>query len=301
LLKYWISTILLKEKIIMSITITGLTMSGALTAHNTTQAPSNFTAEYLVVAGGGGGSAALSQNWEGAGGGAGGMLSGTSTITVGTTYSVTVGAGGAGGYYNVWDGVNGDDSSISTIAVATGGGGGGANANPGHNGGSGGGSWSGAAGTGIAGQGYNGSNGHYNQAGGGAGSAVGVYQGFGQHTGDQGGDGLSNSITGSSVIYAVGGCGATAAASVGGGGAGGYSNYLGVGDYVGADGTAHTGGGGGGGASATNGHGGAGGSGVVVIRIPTAYYSGRVTGSPVVTTVGSDTVIQFNASGTYTV
>jgi hypothetical protein len=34
--------------------------------------------------------------------------------------------------------------------------------------------------------------------------------------------------------------------------------------------------------------------------IPTASYTGTTTGSPVVTTSGSNTVVKFNSSGTYT-
>ena len=47
--------------------------------------------EYLVVAGGGGGG-----GWGGAGGGAGGYLTGNQSLTAGTSYTVTVGAGGVG-------------------------------------------------------------------------------------------------------------------------------------------------------------------------------------------------------------
>ena len=46
--------------------------------------------------------------------------------------------------------------------------------------------------------------------------------------------------------------------------------------------------------------GGAGGSGVVVLKIPTENYTGITTGSPDVTTSGTDTILKFNASGTYT-
>ena len=56
-------------------------------------------------------------------------------------------------------------------------------------------------------------------------------------------------------------------------------------------------GGGGGGMSVT---GGAGGSGVVILSIPTADYSGTTTGSPTVTTSGANTILQFNSSGSYT-
>jgi hypothetical protein len=45
--------------------------------------------------------------------------------------------------------------------------------------------------------------------------------------------------------------------------------------------------------------GGAGGSGVVILSVPTASYSGITTGSPTVTTSGSNTILQFNSSGSY--
>ena len=45
---------------------------------------------------------------------------------------------------------------------------------------------------------------------------------------------------------------------------------------------------------------GAGGSGVVILRVPTANYSGTTSGSPTVTTVGTEKVIVFNADGSYT-
>jgi hypothetical protein len=47
--------------------------------------------------------------------------------------------------------------------------------------------------------------------------------------------------------------------------------------------------------------GGAGGSGVVILSVPTANYSGTTTGSPTVTTSGSNTIMTFTSgSGTYT-
>jgi hypothetical protein len=39
---------------------------------------------------------------------------------------------------------------------------------------------------------------------------------------------------------------------------------------------------------------------VVIISVPTARYSGITTGSPTVTTSGSNTILQFNSSGSYT-
>jgi hypothetical protein len=39
---------------------------------------------------------------------------------------------------------------------------------------------------------------------------------------------------------------------------------------------------------------------VVILRMPTSDYSGTSTGSPTVTTSGSDTILTFNGDGTYT-
>jgi hypothetical protein len=46
--------------------------------------------------------------------------------------------------------------------------------------------------------------------------------------------------------------------------------------------------------------GGNGGSGVVILSLPTAFYSGITTGSPTVTTNGNDTILTFTSSGSYT-
>ena len=60
------------------------------------------------------------------------------------------------------------------------------------------------------------------------------------------------------------------------------------------------GGGGGGAERVGSGTSGAGGSGVVIIRVLTADYSGTTTGSPTITTDGSYKVIVFTGNGTYT-
>ena len=46
--------------------------------------------------------------------------------------------------------------------------------------------------------------------------------------------------------------------------------------------------------------GGAGGSGVVILRMATSDYTSTISGSPTVTTSGSDTILTFTQSGTYT-
>jgi hypothetical protein len=261
--------------------------AGSITINNTT-AP--YSATYLVVAGGGGGGA----SGNGGGGGAGGLLTGTTSLTIGTTYSATVGSGGASAS-------NGANSSLGTIATAIGGGNGCSPAGAAGSGGSGGGgandSTDYAGGAGTSGQGNAGGNsgggGSPYPAGGGGGAgaagAVGTTSGIG-------GVGLSNSITGSAVFYAGGGGGArsSGSASVGGNGGGGNGGVA----SAGVAGTANTGGGGGG--AGGGGAAGAGGSGVVILSVPTANYTGTTTGSPTVTTSGSNTIMQFNASGSYT-
>jgi hypothetical protein len=38
----------------------------------------------------------------------------------------------------------------------------------------------------------------------------------------------------------------------------------------------------------------------VIVSVPTTSYSGTTTGSPTVTTSGSNTILTFTASGSYT-
>jgi hypothetical protein len=106
-----------------------------------------------------------------------------------------------------------------------------------------------------------------------------------------GGIGFNSAITGTTKTYGAGA-----------GGAAGYSidvyyyngqydyNLMTIYDaYAGADG----------GTGGPN-TGFSGQAGVVILSIPTARYTGMVTGSPVVTTSGSNTILQFNSSGSYT-
>ena len=276
--------------------------------------PVSYSVDFLVIAGGGGGGVD-----DGGGGGAGGYRNSystetsggggssesTLTFTGGTVYTITVGAGGGSA-------TNGNDSSISgtgiTTITSTGGGKGANYLTNGSSGGSGGGAHGNSNGytygNGTANQGYNGGANNFSvtQSGGGGGA------GEAGNTDGQahGGDGLDSSITGSSVTRGGGGAGSVrgtstaASGGTGGGGNGGvHTSHI---DAV--NGTANTGGGGGGGAGSAGGtigqQGAAGGSGVVILRMPTASYSGTTTGSPTVSTSGSDTILVFNASGSYT-
>ena len=274
-----------------------------------------YDVQSLVIAGGGGGGYD-----RGGGGGAGGYRnsyasetsggsSSTETpirFTSGTVYTVTVGGGGAGATNNSSEGTTGSDSSISGSDITTitsSGGGGGATGFPGFkdglDGGSGGGGGNtGVNGSGTAGQGTDGGLGQQTpttQAGGGGGA------GFAGSS-INGGDGLSSSIDGSATTRGGGGGGHDTVNSqppggAGGGGDGGRDTPYNIGA---TDGTTNTGGGGGGGSGSTPAEGGDGGSGIVILRMPTANYSGTTTGSPTVTTSGSDTIIKFTSSGSIT-
>jgi hypothetical protein len=239
-----------------------------------------YTADYLVVAGGGGGGGAVDGVGVGGRGGAGGLLTSSVILTKGQVYTATVGAGGGAGsgYTN---GTNGGNSQFSGSGITTilsyGGGYGGSTNKVGGNGGSGGGaagyvSANLSGGTGISGQGFAGGNNGaaggpngFSGGGGGAGGPGGssVYGTFGDY-----GLGVYSSITGTPVYYAVGGLGYASTPNLG----------------YGADSIV----------------GGVGGSGVVIISVPTRYYTGTTTGSPTVTTNGLNTVIKFTSSGTYT-
>jgi len=296
-------------------------------------APQPYSVDFLVIAGGGagGGQASGGSGGGGAGGyrnsyasessGGGGSTETDLTFIPGTVYTITVGAGGAQVTSKI-RGNSGSNSSISgtgiTTITSTGGGGGGAREgnSDGLSGGSGGGagitfstpSGSGAAGAGTANQGYNGGSNtapsNAGGSGGGGAGAVGTSISSG-NPGGAGGAGLASSITGSSVSRGGGGGGGAGGAGnpggsggTGGGGAGGSENP----NANAVAGTANTGGGGGGCNNITPNpnQSAAGGSGVVILRMPTANYSGTTTGSPTVSTSGSDTILVYNASGTYT-
>jgi hypothetical protein len=230
------------------------------------------TVDYLVVAGGGGGS----RGGGGAGGlrstvtatGGGGTLESPLTVNAGTSYTVTVGAGGAGDPNVSSIGTNGANSVFGPI-TSTGGGAGAQAAFAPLSGGSGGGAEtggiSGAAGTanqGFAGGDGFGSGGTRGSGGGGGAGAVGVNGA--SAAGGAGGAGVACSITGSSVTYGGGGgthgISSAGAGGTGGGGAGAVSG-------PGGAGSANTGGGGGGGGN----EGGAGGSGIVILRYANTY------------------------------
>ena len=271
-----------------------------------------YSGSYLIVAGGGGGAIA--------GGGAGGLIANTTTFTLGSIYTVTVGAGGAGSAVIGGSGTNGTNSTLTGITAAIGGGAvvGGLNGASGGSGGGGDGSASTTTGgSGTSGQGNaGGANGGfvsppYPGGGGGGAGAIGATASSSTVSGN-GGDGSTTTLitttqaTSASVgqvsggsLYFSGGGGAGFFASGGGtagtGGLGGGGAGSKTGNGTSAN--ANTGGGGGGGLNRVAG---SGGSGCVILSVPTTNYSGTTTGSPTVVTNGSNTVMIFKASGSYT-
>jgi len=246
-----------------------------------------YTMSYLAVAGGGSGNKGFINNTgtTGGGGGAGGLSTSTAFVNqAGQTLNITIGAGAA------WTAVQDTSASGSPTNVSgfislslNGGGGGGMQSRAGGDGGSGGGAHGGlggletVVGLGTSGQGNNGGPGNptnYQPAGGGGG-----YSSTGSTS--TGGAGLNSTITGSSVEYAKGGNG-------------------GSGTTNGSAGEANTGNGGNGSGGLSSNIGSNGGSGVMILRIPTASYSGTTTGNPTVTTDGTDTILTYTSSGTYT-
>lgn len=230
--------------------------------------------EYLVVAGGGGGGSGYTSQNNGGGGGGGGVLTGTVTVTPGSTYTIAVGAGGdananGGNSYITGTGVN-------ITAIGGGKGGGLIPTVAGGNGGSGGGGAPNgptAGGLGTAGQGNNGAAGNpaspYHGGGGGGAGGAGVT------VGGTGGIGIQSSIEGTAKYYGGGG-GGGADTNAGQGGLGGGGNGGLPSSTLPTAGAAYTGGGGGGGASQGNAiSGAAGGSGIIIIKqaVPSAATS----------------------------
>jgi len=258
-----------------------------------------FARPYALLVGGGGGGGLAG------GGGAGGLIfQPIIDFTKGVTYSINVGAGGVGGSVGNSDPISqrGTDTTIVGLLTAFGGGGGGNSYSPpsqnggsGGSGGGGGGSEGGGAGT--IGQGLSGGAAavSVNAFGGSGGGAGQVGKDGIDYVAVTGGDGLQINISGTPTYYAGGGAsgtanpywaGVTAAGGLGGGGA------------TRNNGTSNTGGGGGAGAGGYGG--GSGGKGIVILKIPTANYSGITTGSPSISTYGIFTILTYNSSGTYT-
>ena len=276
-----------------SVNIAGTYGDSASSSADSITISNSYLVDYLIVAGGGSG------DWAGGGAGgyrnsynsetSGGGASSESALSVdiGTSYTVTVGSGASANF------TNGNNSSFESIVSIAGGAGGSPSGSPiGASGGSGGGTygsyWGTSTGAGTSGQGYaggHGSDGYYvYTVGGGGGGAGGAGQSTNNTTPPRGGYGLSSTITG------------TAVGRAGGGGAysNGQSAWSSSSDGGSSNGDADVNKGGG-----SSGNGNAG-SGVVILRMLTSDYSGTTTGSPTVSTSGSDTILTFNGSGSYT-
>ena len=244
-----------------------------------------LTVDYLVVAGaGGGGGPGVSGGGGGGAGGArctvgqtggGGSLESPLSLSSGSAYTVTIGAGGATDtignnsvFASITSTAGGRGKSSGSAANANGGSGGGGN-------GTAAGVSANIAGTGTANQGYAGGDGFpgpgdnaRNSGGGGGAGSVGAAGTA--SVGGNGGSGITTSISGTSTVYAGGGGGGvgygTRGTGTNGGGNGGNGSTAGV------AGTTNTGSGGGGGgrneSTGTTQVAGAGGSGIVIIRYP---------------------------------
>lgn len=284
-----------------------------------------FDTHFLIVGGGGGGSSVTrvdgdddetASEWMySGGGGAGGLRTSYGSISgggqsvdsqlslaTGVDYTITVGNGGSaaqagatssignlmqvGGGYSATFGYSSVGTRTPALADGSGAGGG---AGIGYSSTYPSSSYVSTSGT-YGYNGNNGSKGNYPGGGGGAGGVGGAASGGMNGGGYGAGAALSNSITGSSVSYARGGASNTNALATitqptqpGSGGSGGASEN----DYVWEPAGYYR--------PPT-----AGNDGTVILRFPnTRDYI--ATGSPTLTTDGSDKILQWSTAGTYTV
>jgi hypothetical protein len=266
--------------------ITATNAFGSSTANSNSTASVTYgvySATYFMIGGGGGGGSGNPAG--GGGGGAGQYLYSSTSINVGDTYNIVVGTGG---------GLNSAGQASSFGSITANGGGAGSGSGQG-----------GAAGNGASGGSVGGTSSLGGGGGGGASGAggSGYDNGSDISVGGNGGGGVSNTLTGSTLYYGGGGGGGGyygyGTGSTGGGNGGKASPT--TGDTSATAGAANSGSGGGGfaynrAAGSTNG-----GSGAVVISVPSSFYTGTYTGSSViVSTNGSNTVLQFLANGSYT-
>lgn len=230
----------------------------------------------LVAGGGSGGLYAGGGNVGSGGGGAGGVVYATYAVTAGTTYTYTIGGGGAAiprSGNTTLHGNKGTNSTFTGFTTAVGGGAGGGsqisasgwNTSPftGYGGSGGGGGESYAAAQGTAGQGNNGGTtpGQWCAAGGGGAGGVGS-----NSTGSSGGSGGNGGAGVTYLTYTLGGGGAGGSGNGTGGTASSGGGNGGQNTTPGGNGTAYTGGGGGGSGSNAGSDSGAGGSGCIIIQ-----------------------------------
>ena len=255
-----------------------------------------FQLQYLVIAGGGAG-AQDSAGGGGAGGyrssvigemsGGGASAESTFLTSAATSYAVVVGNGGVrptGPGQN--NGQNSQFASIVSLGGGSPGGSAGFQAN-GYSGGSGGGAFNGTGGSGTSGQGHAGGNGSNGGGGGGAGGAGGT---------NNGGSGVTSSITGTAITRAGGGAGLMGTGGSGGGGTNaGYQATSNNGVVnTGGGGSAHSGSWGGSGN---------GGSGIVILKYPDSRslsYAGTLVAATTNPSVGFKVTSFTAGSGTIT-
>jgi hypothetical protein len=202
----------------------------------------------VLVAGGGSGGTYGQSNVGCGGGGAGGVVTATlSNVAPGTSYTYTIGGGGAAVSGSPLNGNNGSGSTFTGITSAVGGGYGGTNTSGGNSGGSGGGGSRGSGGSGTAGQGNSGNSGDGTQYGGGGGGGKNA-------SGGNPNGGAGASYYGVTVAGGGGG-GVAGGPSTGGSGGSGVGGAGGGSGQNGFNAAANTGSGGGGAANVTSGSG----------------------------------------------
>ena len=176
--------------------------------------------DLLIIGGGGAGAwGEFIYGGAGSGGGAGQVLYPTNIAITNQSYTANVGTGGVANSgtpfaYQVQP--SGTSTTFSTYTAVGGGGG------------------AGPAGTGgNSGNGFSGGNGYTSGAngggGGGGGATTGGANGISSGSGGSGGSGYTSSISGSSIIYAVGGGGGATTGGSGTGNNAGHSNTPGSG------------------------------------------------------------------------
>jgi len=253
------------------------------------------------------------------------------SLKSGVTYTITVGGGGGGATGTGASGGFGGSSSIAASGQKTlygsggaGGSGGVSSSTAGQRGGAGSGGGGFSANRngykGTTGQGYSGGTNTAASfdyaASGGSGGAGGAGGSVTSNPYNGGGGGRSLGfimpVGGFNYFSNGGGGGSSNAAGTSGGGGGwpygagnGASNMTNAtsGSRVmpGSGGRAGAGGGGGAGQTGVGfSNGGSGAAGMVYLRIPSSSYTGTTTGSPTVYTSGSDKILLFTGSGSYT-
>ena len=247
--------------------------SVTITSTRNWSVPAGWRTIQIFGVGGGGGGAGGSYVARGGGGGGYTKTSGNIGVTPGTSYAITIGAGGRGGLADgtgndsaTHAGATGGTTTFSNLFSVSGGGGGR------HNMTTGGGQSGGSGGSGGGAQGFysSGSSSSLNSsgaAGGSNGGAGGNRQCKGDGTSWTGGSGQGTTTrawgSSSGTLYAGGG-GGGGRNGYGGGSGGSGGGGAGSGSGSGGNGSANTGGGGGGGYD-TN-AGGSGGSGIMLIK-----------------------------------